>query len=72
MDFVEAIPHAREILGDDTTQLFLNQLLLATVIKQGGSMVLDVADVDATGGHMMSVDIDQEAQTFTLIARQKQ
>lgn len=31
----EAIPHAQDYLGDASTQLFVNQILLSLVIQRG-------------------------------------
>jgi hypothetical protein len=70
--FAEAIPHAKEYLGDETTQLFLNQLLLAFVIKQGGTVKIEASEVDLTGGWIMTMHVDQSTKTFILEAKEKQ
>lgn len=72
MEFKEAIPHAKELLGDDTTQLFINQLLVAFVLKQGGKIEIPVSDVDATGDFIMNMEVDQHRQLFILQTRRKQ
>ena len=68
----EAIPHARDALGDDSTQVFMNQLLLALVISKGGTIVIPVHEVDATGGYIMTVEVDPDKRIFILHARKKQ
>lgn len=68
----ELIPHANEFLGSATTQVFLNQLLMAIVIRQGGKVELPVQQVDATGDYIMTMEIDQQRKVFILKARKKQ
>jgi len=67
----ELLPHAKEFLGSATTQVFLNQLLLALVIKQGGKIELPIKEIDGTGGYLMTMEIDQTRQVFILTARKK-
>lgn len=67
----ETVPHAREMLGDDSTQLFLNQLLLALVVKNGGTHSLSVDEVNATGGYMMNLAVSEDQKVFTLVAKKK-
>ena len=67
----ELIPHANDFLGSATTQVFLNQLLLALVIKQGGKIELPIKEIDGTGGYLMTMEIDQTRQVFILTARKK-
>ena len=67
----ELIPHANDFLGSATTQVFLNQLLLSMVIKQGGEVEMPVHLIDDTGGYLLMMKIDQARQVFILTARKK-
>ena len=67
----ELIPHANDFLGSATTQVFLNQLLIALVVRQGGKVELPVQHVDDTGGYLMTMEIDHPRQMFILKARKK-
>lgn len=67
----ETIPHAKELFGDASTQLFINQLLLSLVIQRGGTVEVPVAEIDATGGHMLTLMISNERGMVTLRASKK-
>ena len=64
--------HMKELLGEDQTQLFINQLLLAMVISQGCTVEVPMADVDATGGYILEMEIDKPRGVFILRAKKKQ
>lgn len=67
----ESIPHAQDYLGDASTQLFVNQILLSLVIQQGGTVEVPVAAIDATGGFMLTLEASAERGVVTLRARPK-
>jgi hypothetical protein len=63
---------ADALLGGDTMAVFRNQLLICTVERLGGTVVIPVREVDGTGAFMMALEIDQIAGTFTLKTEKKQ
>lgn len=67
----ESIPHAQDFLGDASTQLFINQILLSLVIQQGGTVEVPVAAIDATGGYMLTLEADAARGAVILRARPK-
>jgi len=67
----ELLPHANDFLGSATTQVFLNQLLLSLVIRQGGKVEMPVHLVDDTGGYLLTMEIDQTRRVFILNAKKK-
>jgi hypothetical protein len=65
-------PKASDLLGENITSVFVGQLLLAHVVKQGGMVKISVEEVDATGEWIMEMQVDQIKQELILIARRKQ
>jgi hypothetical protein len=47
------------------------QMLIVLVNRLGGEVEIPVAEVDATGGWMLDVSIDQAARTFTFKTTRK-
>lgn len=68
----ESIPHAKEMLGDASTQVFINQLLLAIVLRDGGHITVPIEAVDSTGGHFMEMSVNPDGGYFALTAKKKQ
>lgn len=68
----EVIPHAKDLLGDASTQLFINQLLLAIVLRNGGRLTVPIEAVDGTGGYSMDINVDPVGGSFALTAKKKQ
>lgn len=67
----EAIPYANDVLGDASTQLFIQQLLMALVVQLGGKAEIPVMSVDATGGYLMNLEVDSVNRQFVLTAHKK-
>ena len=68
----ETIPNAKELLGEASTQVFINQILLAIVIKERCRLVIPVAEIDATGGYMLNMRIDESKKYVILEVEKKQ
>lgn len=62
----------QHFLGQDFMQLFNTQLLLVLLDRMGGEVTIPVAEVDAAGKLGMTLCIDQDGQTFTLILQRVQ
>jgi hypothetical protein len=60
------------LLGGETMDLFRNQLLIVLANRLGGNIAIPAAEVDGTGGYLLSLEIDPDARTFALQTRKKQ
>jgi len=70
---METIPHAKEFLGEASTQVLINQLLLALVLRADkGVLAMSTTEIDNTGGHILNLKIDPDGRWFKLIAEKKQ
>lgn len=67
----EAIPHANDVLGDASTQLFIQQLFMALVVQLGGKAEIPVMSVDAMGDYLMNLEVDSVNRQFVLTAHKK-
>lgn len=65
----EAIPHAKDFLGEASTQVFINQILMAIVMLNGGKFTVPIGAVDNTSGRIMDMQIDRDAGTLTLVVK---
>ena len=68
----ETIVGAKELLGEHSTQVFINQILMALVIKNGGKLMVSLKEIDATGGYLMMMEVDPDTNMILLKAVQKQ
>lgn len=69
---VDPIPRAKDLLGDDTTQLFVNQLLMTMVVQRGGEVKLAASDIDGMGAYILKLEVDQDGRNIILRAEKKQ
>ena len=68
----ESIPHAKELLGDASTQVLINQLLLAVVLREGGRIAMSATELDGTGDHMLNLKLDPDNRWIILTTEKKQ
>lgn len=55
----------------DALQAMMPQVFLALVKRAGGSLTVPVAEIDDTGGWLLSLEFDQCEKTFTFVASRK-
>lgn len=63
---------AEEALAADITQGMLPQLLIALVKRAGGELRVPVAEIDDTGGYILSLRVDDFGRTFAFVVTKKQ
>lgn len=60
-------PDARAMI-----EMMKDQLLIVLILRLGGAVTVPVAEVDDTGGVVMTVDVDNDARTFKFEVKKKQ
>jgi hypothetical protein len=56
----------------DLLEAMKGQLLITLINRLGGRVTIPINEVDATGGFMLHMEVDQTARTFTFTVEKKQ
>lgn len=55
----------------EALDMMKGQLIIALVKRMGGDIEIPVAEIDATGQDILSMEVDQEKRTFRFVVGEK-
>jgi hypothetical protein len=56
----------------DALRLMIGQLPIVFALRNGGSVTVPIAEIDATGGYTLGVNVDPSSTQITFSVRKKQ